>query len=72
MTKFAYNFSFIQPSSKQILLPGALFDYVVEPSNHHPHYKEKLGITKSAYKPFFLRLPPQLLSPPNNRSDYVD
>ncbi len=38
---------------------------------YHPHYKEKSGMTKSAYKPSLLRPPLQLLSLPAVSSNYI-
>lgn len=40
-------------------------------SNHHPHYKEKLGITESVYKLSLFWLPPQLLLPSISLSNYI-
>ena len=62
---------YIHSIPKLISLPGALFDCAVKFSNHHPHYKEKLGMTESAYKTSLLRPTPQLLSPPGASSDSI-
>lgn len=40
-------------------------------ATYHPYYKEKSGITKSAYKPFLLQPFSQLLSPSVTLSNYI-
>lgn len=56
----AYNVNrefYIWLPCEQISLLGASSDRVVKFSIYHPHYKEKRGITESAYNPFLLQPP---------------
>lgn len=56
-------------------LPTKLLYGLAEASHHwatyHPHYKEKLGMTKSAHNPLLVRPPPKLLSRPGDWSNNV-
>ena len=79
---FYRNF-YIRPAPEQILLLGTLSNGIVkvikplhdvpEASTtsyaiYHPHYKEKSGMTKSAYKPSLFRPPPRLTESAHNHS----
>ena len=64
---------YIRPPCEQVSLLGSSSD-VPEASTtwfatHHPHYKERPGMTESAHDPFLLRPPLMLLSLPGASSD---
>ena len=74
---------YIRPPPKQISLLSASCDYIVKVmkpihdvleasttlyTTYHLHYKEKSGMTKSAYKPSLFRPPPRLTESVHNYS----